>query len=67
MYVYTLYLVDLSLNHNVCLAPSSEGKTLIKTLVHVFYWEIFLGKTDRDLEGSKIQESYLWLNHAEGP
>lgn len=67
MYIYTLYLVDLSLNHDVCLASSSEVETLIKTLVHVFYWEIFLGKTDRDLEGSKIQALYLWLNQAEGP
>lgn len=48
--------VDLSLNHEVCLASSSEEDTLIKTLVHVFYWEVFLGKTDRDIEGSKIQE-----------
>lgn len=56
MYIYTFYLVDLSLNHEVCLASSSEGDTLIKTLVHVFYWGIFLGKTDRDLEGSKILE-----------
>ena len=56
MYVCTLYLFDLSLNHEVCLASSSEGDTLIKTLVHVFYWEIFLGKTDRDIEGSKSQE-----------